>query len=165
SHTYSSTIDTSETRDYSSTIDTSETPAYSSAWDATADEAVDIDSDIRREQNEHGRSVYLSKDLSVSSDVDIDGDITLTGDVEIDSAAIAVVDGRQTIADNFGDNDVLENTASIADDAGGGASGNLGFNVASGDNNAYDNAAVLSAAYASFAFGMADAEIFNSQII
>lgn len=154
SHTYSST----------SSITTDESHTYTSDRVVTADEDVDIDSDIRREQNEHGRSVYLSKDLSVSSDVDIDGDITLTGDVEIDSAAIAVVDGRQTIADNFGDNDVLENTASIADDAGGGASGNLGFNVAAGDNNAQDNAAALSAADASFAFGMADAEIFNSQI-
>lgn len=157
---------TTEDHSYTSSSDitTSEDHSYTSTWDVTANEDVDIDSDIRREQNEHGRSVYLSKDLSVTSDVTIDGDITLTGDIDFDSAAIAVVDGRQTIAENYGDNDILENTASIADDAAGGAAGNLGFNVAAGDNNAQDNAAALSAADASFAFGMADAEIFNSQI-
>lgn len=155
---------TTEDHSYTSDIATTESHAYTSTWDVTANEDVDIDSDIRREQNEHGRSVYLSKDLSVTSDVVIDGDITLTGDIDFDSAAIAVVDGRQTIAENYGDNDILENTASIADDAAGGAAGNLGFNVAAGDNNAQDNAAALSAADASFAFGMADAEIFNSQI-
>lgn len=157
---------TTESHDYSSTsdIDTTESHAYSSTWDVTANEDVDIDSDIRREQNEHGRSVYLSKDLSVSSDIAFSGDPTITGDIDLDSAAIAVVDGRQTIVDNEGNNDILENDASIADDAGGGASGNLAFNVAAGDNNAQDNAAALSAADASFAFGMADAEIFNSQL-
>ena len=157
---------TTEDHSYTSTSDisTTENHSYTSTWDVTANEDVDIDSDIRREQNEHGRSVYLSKDLSVTSDVAIDGDINLTGDIDLDSAAIAVVDGRQTIAENYGDNDILENTASIADDAAGGAAGNLGFNVAAGDNNAQDNAAALSAADASFAFGMADAEIFNSQI-
>src|SRR5690606_41036693 len=71
---------------------------------------------------------------------------------------------RQTTAGNTGNNSLLDNDAQIADDAAGGASGNLGFNVAAGDNNSQDNAAALSAADASFAFGMADAEIFNSQV-
>ncbi|MCE7032332.1 adhesin [Lysobacter sp. GX 14042] len=127
-------------------------------------ENVDVDSDIRREQNEHGRSVYLSKDLSVSSDIAFTGAPEITGSIDLDSAAIAVVDGRQTTVGNEGNNDTLENIAAIGDDAGGGASGNLGFNVAAGDNNAQDNAAALSAADASFAFGMADAEIFNNQL-
>lgn len=153
-HSYTSTSDISTTEDHS----------YTSTWDVTANEDVDIDSDIRREQNEHGRSVYLSKDLSLDSDIDINGDIELTGDIDVDSAAIAVVDGRQTTAGNTGNNSLLDNDAQIADDAAGGASGNLGFNVAAGDNNSQDNAAALSAADASFAFGMADAEIFNSQV-
>ncbi|KGO98613.1 hypothetical protein [Novilysobacter defluvii] len=155
---------TSEDHSYTSDIATTESHSYSSTWDVTANEDVDIDSDIRREQNEHGRSVYLSKDLSLDSDIDINGDIELTGDIDVDSAAIAVVDGRQTTAGNTGNNSLLDNDAQIADDAAGGASGNLGFNVAAGDNNSQDNAAALSAADASFAFGMADAEIFNSQV-
>lgn len=157
---------TTESHDYSSTsaISTSEDHSYTSTWDVTANEDVDIDSDIRREQNEHGRSVYLSKDLSVSSDIAFTGAPEITGSIDLDSAAIAVVDGRQTTVGNEGNNDTLDNIAAIGDDAGGGASGNLGFNVAAGDNNAQDNAAALSAADASFAFGMADAEIFNNQL-
>ena len=157
---------TFESHEFSSTsdINTNENHAYSSTRDVTVNEDVDVDSDIRREQNEHGRSVYLSKDLSVSSDIAFSGEPTITGDINLDSAAIAVVDGRQTIVENLGNNDILDNDASIADDAGGGASGNLAFNVAAGDNNAQDNAAALSAADASFAFGMADAEIFNNQL-
>lgn len=145
-------------------FDSESSTRVDNSWNNVVTEDVDVDSDIRREQNEHGRSVYLSKDLSVSSDIDFTGDIALTGDIDLDSAAIAVVDGRQTIAGNTGNNDMLANDAQMADDAASGASGNLGFNVAAGDNNAQDNAAALSAADASFAFGMADAEIFNSQI-
>ncbi|PJJ97405.1 adhesin [Lysobacteraceae bacterium NML91-0213] len=128
------------------------------------DENVNVDSDIRRERNEHGRSVYLSKDLSLDSDISFNGDIELTGELEVDSAAIAVVDGRQTVVDNEGNNDMLANDASMSDEAASGASGNLGFNVAAGDNNVQDNAAALSAADAAFSFGMSDAEIFNNQI-
>ena len=128
------------------------------------EENVNVDSDIRRERNEHGRSVYLSKDLSLDSDISFNGDIEVTGELDVDSAAIAVVDGRQTIVGNEGNNDMLANDAEIGDDAGGGATGNLHFNVAAGDNNMQDNAAALSAADASFAFGMADAEIFNNQL-
>ncbi|QCO66651.2 adhesin [Luteimonas yindakuii] len=128
------------------------------------EENVNVDSNIRRERNEHGRTVYLSKNLSLDSDISFSGDIALSGDLEVDSAAIAVVDGRQTIVNNEGNNDMLANDASISDDAASGASGNLGFNVAAGDNNAQDNAAALSAADAAFSFGMSDAEIFNNQL-
>lgn len=155
--------ETNEQHVYGRYIDTNESHAYSSTWDVTANEQVDIDSDIRREQNEHGRSVYLSKDLSVSSDIAFSGAPTISGDIVLDSAAIAVVDGRQSVFENEGNNDMLTNDA-VIEDAGADASGNLGFNVAAGDNNVQDNAAALSAADASFAFGMADAEIFNSQV-
>ena len=79
--------------------------------------------------------------------------------------AIAVIDNRQSISANEASNEMLDNTASISDDVASGASGNLGFNVAAGDNNAQDNAASLSAADASFSFGMADAEVFVHQAV
>ena len=113
-----------------------------------------VNSDIRRERNEHGVSVNLEKDLSLSSDIAFSGDPTLTGEIAIDSAAIAVVDNRQSVSGNVGLNEVLENDASIADDVASDASGNLLFNVAAGDNNVQDNAAALSAADAGFAFGL-----------
>ncbi|PBS12507.1 adhesin [Lysobacteraceae bacterium NML93-0792] len=127
------------------------------------DRSENVNSDIRRERNEHGVSVNLEKDLSLSSDIAFSGDPTITGDIDLDSAAIAVIDNRQSVSNNFGLNEVLENDASIADDVASEASGNLLFNVAAGDNNVQDNAAALSAADAGFAFGLADAEVFVNQ--
>lgn len=127
------------------------------------DRTENVSSDIRRERNEHGVAVNLEKDLSLSSDIAFSGDPTITGAINLDSAAIAVVDNRQSVSGNIGINDVLENTASIADDVASEASGNLLFNVAAGDNNVQDNAAALSAADAGFAFGLADAEVFVNQ--
>ena len=145
-------------------FDSESSTRVDNSWNNVVNEDVDVDSEIRREQNEHGRSVYLAKDLSLDSDISFSGDIALTGEFDVDSAAIAVVDGRQTIVNNEGNNDMLANDASISDHAASGSSGNLGFNVAAGDNNAQDNAAALSAADAAFSFGMSDAEIFNNQL-
>lgn len=122
-----------------------------------------ISSNISLEGNEHQTAVSLRKMLSLTSDINITGNPELTGTIDIDSAAIAVVDNQQSVSQNTGINDELENEASMSDDAAAGASGNLAFNVAAGDNNVQDNAAALSAADASFAFGMADAEVFVNQ--
>ncbi|MCK6230859.1 adhesin [Stenotrophomonas indicatrix] len=122
-----------------------------------------IQADERKEKNNHGVDVNLEKDLRLSSDINFSGDPTITGDIDLDSAAIAVIDNRQSISNNLTGNSLVTNSASIADDVGAGASGNLGFNVVAGDNNAQDNAASLSAADASFSFGMADAEVFVNQ--
>ncbi|WP_101926929.1 MULTISPECIES: adhesin [Luteimonas] len=129
----------------------------------TIDRTENVDSDVRRERNEHGVAVNLEKDLSLSSDISFSGDPTISGDIDLDSAAIAVIDNRQSVSGNLGLNDKLDNDASIADDVGSEASGNLLFNVAAGDNNVQDNAAALSAADAGFAFGLADAEVFVNQ--
>ena len=158
--TYTTTSDVTNTENYSI-----EDHSYNS--NTTITENVNktslITADERKEKNNHGVDVNLEKDLRLSSDINFTGEIALNGDITIDSAAIAVVDNRQYIADNYVSNDVVTNDASIADDVGSNASGNLGFNVAAGDNNAQDNAAALSAADASFSFGMADAEVFVNQ--
>ncbi|WP_282271240.1 adhesin [Stenotrophomonas sp. PS02298] len=122
-----------------------------------------ISADERKEKNNHGVDVNLEKDIRLSSDVNFSGDPTITGNIDLDSAAIALIDNRQSVSNNQARNGLLDNTASIADDVGSEASGNLGFNVAAGDNNTQDNAAALSAADASFSFGMADAEVFVNQ--
>ena len=124
------------------------------------DENVDVDRDV----DSHEMSVSLKKDLSLSSDIAFSGAPTITGNIDLDSAAIAVIDNRQSVTHNYGSNSQLDNDASIGDDVGSAASGNLQFNVAAGDNNVQDNAAALSAADASFAFGLADAEIFVNQL-
>ena len=122
-----------------------------------------VDINVRKEKNAHSVDVDLKKKLSLSSDVAITGDPTVSGDIKVDSAAIAVIDNRQSVSGNTGINDKLSNTSSIGDNVGSSASGNIGMNVVAGDNNAQDNAASLSAADASFSFGMADAEVFVNQ--
>lgn len=117
----------------------------------------------RGDRNSHNVEVSFDKEMNLSSNIEFWGDPEIWGDIEIDSAAIALIDNRQSVSNNTGDNTLLTNDASIADDVAMDASGNLGFNVAAGDNNTQDNAASLSAADASFAFGMADAEVFVHQ--
>ena len=119
--------------------------------------------DVRTEINEHEVAVSLRKSLSLSSDINFSGDPTISGDLEFDSAAIAVIDNRQSVTANTAENELLANDAALDGDVASGAAGNLGFNVAAGDNNVQDNAAALSAADASFSFGMADTEVFVNQ--
>lgn len=159
------TISNTLNETYNGTTTVTDDRAYT--WSSDVFENIErtenIQSDVRREGNSHQVSVSLEKDLSLSSDINFTGDPEITGVIDIDSAAIAVVDNRQSITGNNGYNDMLENDAAIGDDVAATASGNLGFNVAAGDNNTQDNAAALSAADASFAFGMADAEVFVNQ--
>ncbi|MHB1616375.1 MAG: adhesin [Metallibacterium sp.] len=126
--------------------------------DVVYNKNVDVNSDtsIRR--------VRMNKDLSLLTDVSITGNPTISGAINTDSAAIAVVDNRQHNVGNNGENYLLANDASIADDAAQNAQGNIGLNVAAGDNNQQHNAAALAAADASFAFTMADSEIFVEQV-
>ncbi|SEJ15739.1 hypothetical protein [Frateuria terrea] len=82
---------------------------------------------------------------------------------KVDSAATASVDNDQSISRNFATNDKLTNSSSISDNTASQASGNIGMNVAAGDNNAQDNAAALAATDASFAFGVADSDVDVNQ--
>ncbi|WDS36377.1 adhesin [Pseudoxanthomonas sp.] len=117
----------------------------------------------RGDSNRHDVNVSMERDQKLKTDIKLSGDPEVTGTIDIDSAAMAVIDNRQSTSDNGAENYLLTNDASITDDVGSGASGNLQFNTAAGDNNAQDNAAALSAADASFSFGMADAEVFVNQ--
>lgn len=122
-----------------------------------------VNVNVRKEENDHSVDVAFKKKLALSTDVKITGDPTVSGNIKTDSAAIAVIDNRQSVSGDEGTNDNLKNTSSIGDEVASKASGNIGMNVAAGDNNAQDNAASLSAADASFSFGMADAEVFVNQ--
>jgi hypothetical protein len=115
------------------------------------------------DRSQHSVKVDIRKDIDLSTDVHISGDPTVTGVINTNSAAVAVVDNQQSVTANDGSNTALSNTSSIDGNVAAKASGNIGMNTAAGDNNAQDNAAALSATDASFAFGMADAEVFVNQ--
>ncbi|MFA6228958.1 MAG: adhesin [Rhodanobacter sp.] len=108
-------------------------------------------------------NVQFNKKLKLQTDVSLTGDPTVSGNINIDSAAIAIVRDTQTNTYNTVDNGMVTNDASAADNVAANIAGNVGMNIAAGDNNQQDNAAALSAADASFAFGMADAEVFVDQ--
>lgn len=73
----------------------------------------------------------------------------------------AAVDSKQFTAGNEVENLASENNATIGTDVGTDATGNVGINVAAGDNNAQANDAALSASDASRVFGQA--EIYSAQ--
>lgn len=165
--TWNNTSNDNVTSNTTTTDSSTSTSSVTRTRDVNVNENVNktsnIQADERQEKNNHGVDVNLEKDLRLSSDISFSGDPEITGSIELDSAAIAVIDNRQSITGNLAGNTMVTNSASISDDVGADASGNLGFNVAAGDNNAQDNAASLSAADASFSFGMADAEVFVNQ--
>jgi hypothetical protein len=116
-----------------------------------------------RDDHSHNSGVRFDKKVKLDSDISISGDPRVRGRIDIDSAAIAIVDNAQTNGGNDGSNTNLSNSAAAADNVAQGASGNIGVNIGAGDNNQQDNAAALSATDASFAFGMADGEVFVNQ--
>ena len=116
-----------------------------------------------RNDHSHNSGVRFDKKVKLDSDISVSGDPRVRGRIDIDSAAIAIVDNAQTNGGNNGSNTNLSNSASAADNVAQGASGNIGVNIGAGDNNQQDNAAALSATDASFAFGMADGEVFVNQ--
>ncbi|HUW53150.1 MAG TPA: adhesin [Rhodanobacter sp.] len=120
-------------------------------------------SDRGGDQKGSSNKVQFDKKIKLSSDVTVSGDPSVSGNINVDSAAIAIVNNAQSNSNNDGANQNLSNDAGASDSVGSSASGNIGANMAAGDNNQQDNAAALSATDASFAFGMADAEVFVDQ--
>lgn len=146
-----------------SRVDDDTNITYDEDRNVNVNENYQVNGDEHKEKNNHGQDANVERDSRLTTDITLTGDPTVSGDLEIDSAATALIDNRQSISENKGINDKLSNDASISDDVASDASGNLGFNVAAGDNNAQDNAAALSAADSSFAFGLADAAVFVNQ--
>lgn len=121
-------------------------------WEETKDVNVNV------------TEVEMVKKLSLSKNLSITGGITVGGEVEVDSASVAVIDDKQKAKYNGGHNYLLRNTAEAGDDVMREASGNLGLNMASGDNNLQDNAAAMTGMDdAEFEAGLIDAEVFVRQ--
>ncbi|MGZ8983509.1 MAG: hypothetical protein ACXW11_06090 [Methylotenera sp.] len=107
--------------------------------------------------------VTISKNISANQSITTLGVLGVAGLVNIDSSTLAVVNDSQTSTLNAVTNNETINTSTVNGNALEGASGNIGVNVTSGDNNQQANAAAITAADASFVFGSADAEIFAHQ--
>jgi len=107
--------------------------------------------------------VTITKDISADQHITTAGLLLVGGLERIDSSTLAVVNDHQTSTLNAVTNNETVNTSTVDGHALEDASGNIGVNVTSGDNNQQANAAAITAADARFVFGSADAEIFAHQ--
>lgn len=129
----------------------------------------------------HHDPVNIHKDISLDQDIAIKGLLLVGGIAKVDASSVAIVNDAQINHDNSVQNgspaDLSNpekpiqanggstNTSTITNNALSSASGNIGLNVGTGDNNQQANAAAFSAADASFVFGSSDAEVFALQSV
>ena len=95
--------------------------------------------------------VSLKHDSSTTTRLYVKGGVRIYGK----NYAGSTVDSKQLQDGNVVINDLVENDASVGGNALRGASGNIGVNVASGDNNQQANDAALAASDARHVFGQA----------
>ncbi|HEX5464276.1 MAG TPA: hypothetical protein VFW88_06130 [Burkholderiales bacterium] len=115
----------------------------------------------QHEQQDPGASFQTS--VKINKSVKIDGEVKVDGRIKVGSDAEAIVNNTQASHDNIGANTGHTNNASGSGDALAGSQGNIGLNIAAGDNNAQSNEAALAATDASQVFGAASAQVFMSQ--
>jgi hypothetical protein len=97
---------------------------------------------------DHGpdSNVEINKEINVYEDHYFTSDIQAMGLILIDSKSTAVSEVNQKSADNEVYNgSETTNTAGAGDDVLNGATGNIGLNVAAGDNNVQQNSTAIAA--------------------
>lgn len=107
------------------------------------------------------KRLSLAKTLTINT---VNRGIVIDGDITVDSTSVAVIDDKQYGTGNQGDNFLLQNTATAGDEVMSQASGNIGLNMASGDNNLQDNATAMTALdQTRYNAGLIDSEVFVRQ--
>lgn len=112
------------------------------------------------------QEVELIKKVDVTKDLDFIGTVVVSGNVDVNQSAMAVVDNKQVLDDNTvtltpGAQEPYQNDVTLTETVLQGATGNIGVNLAAGDNNAQDNATAIAAIFGSA--GSVDAEDFSMQ--
>ncbi|WP_322520424.1 hypothetical protein SR882_06375 [Guyparkeria halophila] len=105
---------------------------------------------------DYDKNVDVEKNISRNEVDHVDRELR---DIVINASAGASAHDTQFIHANDVRNKKLTNNASIGDNVGNSASGNIGMNVAAGDTNVQDNAAALAAVDAGFVFGESYASV------
>ena len=110
-------------------------------------------------------STSVTRASSNQTFLQIDGSVAVHGDFEVESSISALIDNKQMNHGNSVGNALNTNSAGTRDDNTvlENAAGNIGLNMASGDNNLQDNAAALAAADSGFVFDSADATVVVNQ--
>lgn len=106
------------------------------------------------------KKLSLSKTLTINS---IEGGILVDGNITVNSTSVAVVDDKQKATTNQGENYLLQNTATGGNGVMRGATGDIGLNMVSGDNNLQDNASAMTTLSPGATSGLIDSEVFVRQ--
>jgi len=125
----------------------------------TAKADLELNVDVDTSTNHSNLDVNIEKDFDYDETVNI----TVEGLITPTSYSRSIVDDKQKNLLNEGVNLNHDNNATATDDAMSGASGNIGVNVAAGDNNQQDNSAAIAAADAEMTFGASDAQSHSAQ--
>lgn len=104
------------------------------------------------------KEISVTHDTDFSSDIDVNGSVYLWGKGYVG----ALTDSKQMNEDNLVNNNKVNNSTGISGDAFRGANGNIGANVAGGDNNQQANDAALAASDANWVFARATTASFQS---
>jgi len=124
---------------------------------AKADLELNIDVDVTVSKNK--LDIDIEKDFTHNENVNIG----VEGFINPNAYSRAIVNDTQRNLLNNVDNINHDNGATVDGNALSGASGNIGANVAAGDNNQQDNSAAIAVADAEMTFGAADAQSHSSQ--
>ncbi len=124
---------------------------------AKADLELNVDVDVSTSRN--NVDVNIEKDFEYDENVHI----TVEGHITPTSYSRAIVNDSQKNLLNKGINFNHDNDATASGNAMRGAAGNIGVNVAAGDNNQQDNSAAIAAADAEMTFGASDAQSHSAQ--
>jgi hypothetical protein len=112
--------------------------------DLRVDVDNDVDIDLKTKQSIHNHFKVLGLGLAL-------------GRIRFNAESSAIVDTKQINGANWVENDIVDNNATMGENAMRNASGNIGANVAAGDNNQQANDGALAAVDAEFVFASAQA--------
>lgn len=122
--------------------------------DFTSDVNLDIDKKYNKDVNVEYENIYsMNQDYDVSVDLEFEG---------YSSASVA---SKQLNSSNTTNNVRVDNEATVDGNALRGASGNIGVNIATGDNNQQANDAALAASDAEHVFAMASAQSLQAGVM
>lgn len=111
----------------------------------------------------HRDGANLSTSIHIKKDLGVFGGVFVGGYVDPQSDTEAVINDGQSSIYNDTKNIGNSNRASVDGNAANSATGNIGLNAAAGDNNVQANETALAVTDAARVFGMASAQVYNSQ--
>ncbi len=117
----------------------------------------DVDVDVDKEW-ETDVDIEVEKDLNVDKDVEIDARVLGFGLVFSDAFSQAYIESNQVGIGNQTPEFRMQDNNARVNGSGSGASGNVGINVTSGDNNQQANDAALALADANFVFASSEVD-------